>query len=73
MKRSKRQLIQEKMHEQLTTKEKFFSKTHLSVVAFLGFLSMLTLFITPWIIPPDGSLYLTSARSIFTQDMGFLF
>jgi hypothetical protein len=34
---------------------------------------MLTLFITPWIIPPDGSLYLTSARSIFTQDMGFLF
>jgi hypothetical protein len=46
-----------------------FTKEDVGIIAFLGFLSSLTLYITPWIIPPDGTLYLTSAKSIFTSDM----
>ena len=46
-----------------------FTKEDTGILAFLGFLSALTLYITPWIIPPDGSLYLTSAKSIYTPDM----
>ena len=46
-----------------------FTKDDRAVLSFIAFLSLLTLYITPWIIPPDGSLYLSSARSIFTEDM----
>jgi hypothetical protein len=45
------------------------TKDDWGILSFLGLLSLLTLYITPWIIPPDGSLYLSSARSIFTEDM----
>lgn len=47
----------------------FLTKEDRKILTFLGFLSFLTLYITPWIIPPDGSLYLTSAKSIYTADM----
>ncbi len=46
-----------------------FTKSDTGILAFLGLLSALTLYITPWIIPPDGTLYLSSAKSIFTPDM----
>jgi hypothetical protein len=45
------------------------TKADRGILTFLGCLSFLTLYITPWIIPPDGSLYLTSAKSIYTTDM----
>lgn len=45
------------------------TKADRGILTFLSFLSFLTLYITPWIIPPDGSLYLTSAKSIYTTDM----
>lgn len=38
------------------------------VLIFLTFLSLLTFIVTPWIIPPDGSLYLSSARAAFSPD-----
>jgi hypothetical protein len=69
MTRNKARFHEEKLNQELKLKDKLFLKADQPVIAFLGFLSMLTFYITPWIIPPDGSLYLSSARSIFTADM----
>jgi len=47
---------------------KRYLKQERLVICFLSFLSALTLLVTPWVIPPDGSLYLSSARASFSPD-----
>jgi hypothetical protein len=47
----------------------FFKRSDIGLISFLSILSFSTIFITPWIIPFDGSLYLASAKSIFSSEM----